>query len=172
MFCENESPQLLRKRVFLHRWTLLSICLLFTFVQRANTQNIENSYTINTGKADIIVCTNYKDWSWVTPKDCGFWRPSKEEVLKGEAAIARYLMSCDSENMVKIAKKLSDYHRQCIGIVVNRQRRIFYSFICNGYKEGRTEKPFVVKDGGDCFFDIEYDLRSDKCDSLRLHGEA
>jgi hypothetical protein len=67
-------------------------------------------------------------------------------------------------------QKLPRYKRQYVGFVINGHKRIFCNFYCS--EESLSCKPVVYEDGGDCFFQIEYDVEKEQVDKISINGEA
>lgn len=66
---------------------------------------------------------------------------------------------------------LPEYKRQYVGIVVDGHKRIFCNFFCADDLP-LSDKPFVVFDGGEWFFRIQYDLEDKKCYHFNANGYA
>ncbi len=145
------------------------ILLILTVVLLITTAAAQKPVIVKTDKINGIICTNFSDWkSLVTAKK--FWTPTKEEVLKAEEKIEAHLKA-NPKAYADLWTKIPKYKRQYLGIVVNGHKRIFCNFFC--LLEGPlTDKPFIVFDGGACFFRIEYDLNDKKCYDFQANGTA
>jgi hypothetical protein len=142
---------------------LVSVLALFSSVPA------QDSTRVKTDKIDGVICTNVADWKFRFKRN-EFWNPTKDDVLKAEEQIETYLKT-DAKLYPNIWRKLPNYKRQYLGIIVNGHKRIFCNFFCFN-DEPLTDKPVFWKDGGDCYFQIEYDLNDAKCYNLRVNGEA
>ena len=98
------------------------------------------------------------------------WIPTKEQVLEAEERIEQYLKENPNKKSPDLWRKLSKYKRQYVGIVVDGHKRIYCNFYCSD--EPLSSKPYFVADGGDCYFQIEYDLKDKDCYNLIVNGEA
>jgi hypothetical protein len=129
----------------------------------------QDSTTVKTDKTEGIICTNFSDWKFmVTARE--FWTPTKAEVLQAEEQIEEHLKS-NPNRYRALWRKLPDYKRQYLGIVVAGHKRIFCNFFC-WTDRPLSDKPVFVFDGGECFFRIEYDLKDKKCYNFNANGEA
>ncbi len=132
----------------------------------------QDSVTVKTDKIDGIIYTNFADWKPLV-QATEFWTPTKEEVLKAEEKIEEYLRS-DPARYAELWRKLPNYKRQYVGIIVNGHKRIFCNFFCSKtfFPSEYLSVPLVVDDGGECFFRIEYDLGDKKCYNFNANGNA
>ena len=129
----------------------------------------QESITIKTDKIDGIICANLSEWKYRF-ENKKLWMPTKDQVLEAEKGIEQYLKDKPDSYSPNLWHKLSKYKRQYIGIVVKRHKRIFCNFYCSD--EPLSSKPYFVKDGGDCYFQIEYDLKDKVCYNLSINGDA
>ena len=131
--------------------------------------SVQESITIKTDKIEGIICANLSEWKYRF-EDKELWIPTKEQILEAEERIEQYLKDNPAKKSPDLWRKLSKYKRQYVGIVVDGHKRIF----CNFYSsdEPLISKPYFVADGGDCYFQIEYDLKDKDCYNLIVNGEA
>ena len=112
----------------------------------------------------------------------GFWEPAANDVTKAEACIRQYLVSAhddpevepyQKEKVAFILNNLEKYRRQYVGIVVDGGKRIGCNLFLSDHTYADWERvPVYVIDGGQYFWQIEYDLRDDECLNFYVHGEA
>jgi hypothetical protein len=97
------------------------------------------------------------------------WTPSKSDVAGAFPRIQAFLKS----EAPSIASRLSQYRCQYFGIIVEEKKRIYCNFFHRecGIANWKS-KPLFVRGGGDWFFQLEYDLESEKCLDLRINGGA
>lgn len=102
-----------------------------------------------------------------------YWTPAKEDVLKLEEKIEFHLRKAGDKRSPALWIKLAEYKRQYAGIVENGRRKIFANFFCNGAKitDWKT-RPVAAEDGGDCFFQIKYDVDAGTFSDLYINGDA
>jgi hypothetical protein len=71
----------------------------------------------------------------------------------------------------QLPNKFRNYKRQYVGVVVDGSKRIFINFFC--HISGSWNDRFVqILDGGDCYFQVEYDIGTQKFLNLQINGEA
>jgi hypothetical protein len=131
--------------------------------------NEKESRIVKTDKFEGIICSNFSEWGFVNRSD-SFWVPTKDQILEAEQAIERYLKDKPPTRSPKLWQKLTNYKRQYVGIVVDGQKRIYCNFYCGS--ESLSDKPVSVSDGGDCYFQVEYDIEDTTIYNLMVNGEA
>jgi hypothetical protein len=107
-------------------------------------------------------------------KTDSFWTPSVEAVLKLEENVAAYLSQNSYAFFYQppVWERLDEYQRQYIGLERGGEKIIYGNFFCdNGGPDWRQEFVFVI-DGGECYFQVEYDVKSGLFIKLRVNGEA
>ena len=147
---------------------ILSILLLLLVGQEGHPGQSSSS-VIETEKVKGIICQSNKEWEFMF-KGKQFWTPTKEQVLKAEEELERFLKEKPPARSPELARKLGRYKRQYVGILVDGQKRIFANFYCT--EEPLGCRPVVYEDGGDCFFEVEYDVKDGKITRLEINGEA
>ena len=102
-----------------------------------------------------------------------YWTPAKEDVVKLEEKLEFHLRKVSDKRSPALWIKLAEYRRQYAGIVENGRRKIYANFFCNGAKitDWKT-RPVAVEDGGDCFFQIKYDVDAGTFSDLYINGQA
>jgi len=102
-------------------------------------------------------------------KGLTFWTPSKSDVAGAFPKIQVFLES----EAPSIAARLAQYRCQYFGIIVEGKKRIYCNFFRRdgGIANWKSE-PLFVLDGGEWYFQLEYDLESEKCLDLRINGVA
>ena len=111
-----------------------------------------------------------------------FWEPSIDDVSRAETCIRQFLVSVQhdpqldtyqKERAAFILKNLEKYRRQYVGIVVNGEKRIWCNLFLSDHSFPDWERvPVYMIDGGEYFWQIEYDLLKDECINFYVHGEA
>jgi len=127
--------------------------------------------TVKTDKIDGLICTNFADWKFMFTTT-EFWTPTKDDVLAAENQIEAFLKKESKPHAANLWRKLPDYKRQYLGIVVNGHKRIFCNFYCRSHRIPLDDKPVLVEDGGECFFRIQYDLNDKQCYDFNVNGYA
>ena len=147
----------------------LLLCLLALSLTTAAVG--QDSRNIKTDKIEGIICTNFAAWRSVVATT-EFWTPTNDDVLAAETQIEAYLKT-KSKNLrtTDLWRKLPDYKRQYVGIMVKGHKRIFCRFFCR-FPGPLNDKAFRVEDGGECFFRIEYDLDDQQCYNFEANAYA
>jgi hypothetical protein len=122
-----------------------------------------------------------------------FWTPSTADVLKMEAGLPAYLREQLSPTPPKdrraprahrpalepppparppLWEKAGGYKRQYIGLVKNKRRLIWGNFFCSAPSPDWRREPVGVHDGGDCYFQVLYDVDTGRFSELMVNGEA
>jgi len=97
-----------------------------------------------------------------------YWTPEKADVIDFENRLGAYLRGKAPANS-KLRKDLRAYRRQYIGIVQKERRLIFTNFFCETNRQDWTRKPIAVDDGGDCFFQLQFDPEKHVFSGLVIH---
>jgi hypothetical protein len=97
------------------------------------------------------------------------WTPSESDIEKAIPAIKAFL----AKQATSIANRLTEYRCQFFGIIVDGKKRIYCNFFHReGHDENWKSTPVSIWDGGDRYFQLEYDIESDQCLDLFINGEA
>ena len=108
----------------------------------------------------------------------GEWTPTKEEVLAIEGQLPSFLESRRRDVRAQvIAKRLASYKRQYRGVTRAGRRFVEVNALCERFlgaddRDRWLRTWIVVKDGGDCFFQVAYDVERGELGGLYIHGEA
>ena len=107
-----------------------------------------------------------------------FWTPALADVLALEQRLPDFLHAQLDRQLRPSAGKdplwerAKTYKRQYLGVRPKGRRVVFANFFCRDFgKDWRTE-PVVVKDGGDCYFSVDYDVDKGSFSNLMINGEA
>jgi len=99
----------------------------------------------------------------------GYWVPTDETIARAAPAVLDYIEAQSAE----IYAKLERYRCQYVGIVVAGKKRIYCNFFEFTDDEADWKERFVfVFDGGDMYFQLEYDVDSGGCLNFEVNGEA
>ncbi|MEO0825961.1 MAG: hypothetical protein AAFX95_00430 [Cyanobacteria bacterium J06639_16] len=109
-----------------------------------------------------------------------FWSPSAADIAHLEAQILPALLTDErlsdgvGFNPVRpLEETLPDYGRQYFGYFTTDGAAIIYaSFFCNASVEDLMDGGGPPLDGGDCYFQIHYNIDTDEYFDLYVHGEA
>jgi len=111
--------------------------------------------------------------SWPVERD-DYWTPSADDILKLEEKIAEYL-SQNSNLLYRqppVWERLDEYQRQYIGLELGGKQIIFGNFFCTSGRVNWREELVFMLDGGDCYFQVEYDVESGSFIMLMVNGES
>jgi hypothetical protein len=111
--------------------------------------------------------------SWLLETD-GFWTPSLDDGIKLEKEIAEYLHqnSIQFYRQPPVWERLDKYQRQYIGFKRGDKRLIYGNFFCESGSVNWHQDLVIVLDGGECFFQVEYDIDNGSFIKLRINGES
>ena len=130
-------------------------------------------------------------WGFLFRLPIGFWSPSLAEVAKLEARLPDYLRAeldpplppkrgprrkttpkPPQPTKVPLWKRAFAYQRQYVGLMKDGHHLIWANFFCRPVRADWRHEPVVVDDGGDCFFQVEYDVDTGKFSNLAVNGKA
>ena len=135
----------------------------------------EESPTAVANQSWMIVTEEYAEEkgiaSWLAEGD-GYWTPSEDDILKLEEKIGEYLSQNPSQfyRQPPVWERLDEYQRQYIGIERGDKQIIYGNYFCDSGRVNWREELVIVEDGGDCFFQIEYDVESEVFIKLLVNG--
>lgn len=102
----------------------------------------------------------------------GYWTPGREDVLQLEERLPAFLQTSPDPRSPDLWQKLARYKRQYVGVIENGTRKIFVSAFCDTMGVDWKREPVAVADGGDCFFEVQYEPDSGAFVDLYVHGES
>jgi len=111
--------------------------------------------------------------SWLVESD-GFWMPSGDDIIKLEEKIGEYLSQNSGQfyRQPPVWERLDEYQRQYIGLERGDRQIIYGNYFCDSGRVDWLQELVIVEDGGDCFFQVEYDVESEMFIKLLVNGEA
>lgn len=99
-------------------------------------------------------------------KVSGYWAPSNQELEVLEKLLPEYL-----KQQNHTLKDLSKYRRIYAGIAYNNREVIYVDFaVMYDHDPDWTKQLHVVCDGGDSFFGVEFDIKSQTFSHLYFNG--
>lgn len=104
----------------------------------------------------------------------GDWIPSTEDVRTLEGELRSYLGQNQSafHEPASIEERPGRYTRQYWGLLENEKKVVFINFFCDAFGMDWQHERVQVEDGGDCYFQLKYDVESGEFFDLRVNGEA
>ena len=102
----------------------------------------------------------------------GFWTPSADDIFKLEEGLVEYLSQNSSYfyRQPPAWEQLDEYQRQYIGLERGGRQIIYGSFFCNNLGMDWRQKLVIVEDGGDCYFQVEYNVEDGAFIMLMVNG--
>ena len=97
--------------------------------------------------------------SWLVESD-GFWTPSSDDILTLEEELVDYLRQNSSYffQQPPAWERLDEYQRQYIGLQRGGKQTIYGNFFCDNSGIDWWQTLVIVEDGGDCYFQVEFDV--------------
>lgn len=104
----------------------------------------------------------------------GYWMPAGQDLLVLEEQLGPYLQAHADQFLAHPAvwEQLNDYHRQYAGLTVDGNPLIYGNFFCKEYKGSWVTEWVMVIDGGDCYFQVLYNVKNDTFIRLLVNGES
>jgi hypothetical protein len=106
----------------------------------------------------------------------GYWTPSTDDVESFERGGLKDYLKDHSREFYDLQddwSRLASYNRQYFGLIIAGQRIIYANFLCEtDFADQWTTQIVVVMDGGDCFFNIQYNVDTDTYSDLYVNGYA
>lgn len=104
----------------------------------------------------------------------GYWTPTEEDVLLLEQNLPSFLQenSTSFRREPPVWEQLDTYQRQYAGLVMNGRKIIYGNFFCTEPGPGWKEEWLFVMDGGDCYFQLQFDVASSAFSGLMVNGDA
>jgi hypothetical protein len=164
---ESETPHLLRvnlnnvRSMKMKNWrSIILLCGLLAGCTPAPDVDGYQSVILPASKAEFLASD---------AKELDYWTPTDADVAEAAAHIKAFL----AKQSPSLASQLSEYRCQYFGITVDGKRRLYCNFFRRGdWDDGWETEPVIVFDGGDDFFQLEYDLESRQCLNFQVNGEA
>jgi hypothetical protein len=101
----------------------------------------------------------------------GSWSPTQPDAKRASDGVPNFLKSASP----KIAAKFDGYYGQLYGVTDNGDKKIRLMFFCHLDSimvDHWTQNAFLVNDGGDCYFEVDFDPSADAYSNFRANGEA
>lgn len=103
-----------------------------------------------------------------------YWTPAEEDIRALESGLALFLQENPDRlhsQELPVWERLDEYNRQYIGIVLNGNQIIYANYFCDSVGDWKKQFVFVM-DGGDCFFQFQYDVDTAEYFDLQVNGDA
>lgn len=132
----------------------------------------ETGYTVVGDSSFEGVIVPERDAPEFDPRAEGYWTPAEADVLALEAGLVAFLQEAAPEASPDLWRKQPTYKRQYAGLLRDGRRLIYASFFCDTHGEAWRREPLFVLDGGDCFFQLTFDVERGTYGDLTVNGEA
>ena len=104
-----------------------------------------------------------------------YWTPTEENILALEDALGSYLQENPDRfrNLeIPVWERLDEYNRQYIGLVLDGEQIIYANYFCTDLETDWKKDFVIVMDGGECFFQVKYNVKSAEFFDLQVNGDA
>ena len=104
----------------------------------------------------------------------GYWTPTGEDILLLEETLPSFLQenSTSFRREPAVWEQLDTYKRQYAGLVMNGRKIIYGNFFCSDPGTDWKKEWIFVMDGGNCFFQLQFDNASGAFSGLMVNGDA
>lgn len=104
----------------------------------------------------------------------GYWTPTEEDILNLEGKLDSFLRENSEQfnSQPPVWEQIKNYKRQYAGLIINGKQLIYGNFFCTETGVDWREEWVIVMDGGDCFFQLRFDMESGEFMNLMVNGEA
>jgi hypothetical protein len=99
-----------------------------------------------------------------------WFMPTREEVTSLEEALVPYLTTASNSGRT-VSEPLSTYNRRYVGFTREGRRQIQLQAFCVRW-EGDWTSSVRVADGGNCFFNVDWDVESGEFSRFYVNGES
>ncbi len=152
---------------------LLSVTLLLMTCQTRKTddqQLIDKSQILLSDTSVIAILPYDTSRHWIF-SDCEQSSISAKEMDEIEVILKQFV---DDYNINKETQiNLTRYKRQYIAVTNrNDQKEVWINFFCNQGSRNWKEELVIVKDGGNCYFNLKVNLATRTFYDLIVNGEA
>jgi hypothetical protein len=113
-----------------------------------------------------------RDAGGIDPQAQGYWTPAERDVLALEAGLAAFLRASAPARSPDLWEKQPTYKRQYFGLIRDGKRLVYASFFCSVPGDEWRSQALFVMDGGDCFFQLTYDVERGVYGDLMVNGDG
>jgi hypothetical protein len=115
------------------------------------------------------------EWFLEPDQTAAYWTPTEEDVLALENGLAAFLQEDPdrfNSETTPAWERLDNYNRQYIGLILDQKRIVYANFFCDSFETDWRKDFIFVMDGGDCYFQVKYDVESAEFFDLQVNGNA
>lgn len=102
----------------------------------------------------------------------GVWTPGKADIAARESRIETAAASSQSPSGDPKPDSLKGYARQYGGIIEAGERKIFVNGFCRVDDDTWLSHPYIVMDGGNCYFQAIYNVEDQTFERFQFNGDA
>ncbi len=114
--------------------------------------------------------------TWASPSGTfsDYWMPGPDDIAALEGQLGAYLQTHATQffGHPTVWEQLDEYHRQYVGLVVDGKPLIYGNFFCTETETDWLNEWVIVLDGGDCFFQVTFDVEGQMFIRLQVNGES
>lgn len=110
------------------------------------------------------------DWAFAG----AYWRPTADQIAEAEGGLAAYLAEAPNADAHDLPGRVDGYGRQYFGVERDGRRfLVIHAFCVADFNPADLTKALVtVADGGDCFFEVYYDVRERQFVGIAINGHG
>ena len=100
-----------------------------------------------------------------------YWTPAETDIAEATPHIRAFLIT----QSPSIASRLPTYRCQYFGVIIDGKRRIYCNFfpVDDAWPDWDWQTdPLSVDDGGDSYFQVEYEIETKRCLNFMVNGDA
>ncbi len=104
-----------------------------------------------------------------------YWTPSAADVNRLEDAFPEYIKESGGKKGIEILGHAESYKRQYFGYTKHHSPWIFVNGFCSDYWKGNSKwhiEPVIVMDGGHCFFQVHYNVKTGRFHDLYINENS
>lgn len=166
------------------------LCAAGNSVEFRMYPNASHAAVVSASNADVVAWLAARAKNENAPSNCalavstpmyehtilsdGAFTPDESTIAALEKELPNFLAQNQnkfSAQQPPIVERLAQYKFQYWGEIQNGKRVIVVNAFCANFENWKTERVFVL-DGGDCFFNLQYDVDSGTFLNLQVNGEA
>ena len=116
----------------------------------------------------VVFDAKKKAFAYLFSAEPKYWTPDTSDVSEAEAQIRQYLQ----KEHPSLYKSYRQYKVQFTGLVLPEAAKTVYAnYFCEDFS-GWKSSEVDVDDGGDCYFQVRYDVDKKRCFKFSINGGA
>ena len=157
------------------------------YTEKNSNEQIQKNHIIDISVFVILPFDTTNYWMF---KDCKPTELTNDDLQKIETILNKFISEYNPNQEIKF-KEISDKHpenklnkknftidltrykRQYITVLNSKgQKEVWVNCFCNALKSKWKKELFLVKDGGNCYFNLKLNLTSDQYYELMVNGDV